>query len=204
MNVYGFAVQPIGANSYILENENDKNVVIIDLGGSVSVIDAFINEKQFNPLAVLLTHGHFDHSTGAEEYHKRGIPVYVSEFDAEMLETDKNMASDYGLKYNYYKPDRTFRGGETLNIGNFQISVIATPGHTKGSVTFLTDKKLFTGDTLFRKNYGRCDFAGGSYKEIYNSIVNILFKLDGDYDVYPGHGEKTTLDTERRLNEIIY
>ena len=101
--------------------------------------------------------------------------------------------------------DVLLKGGETLRIAGLSIGVIHTPGHTKGGVSYVLkeERKLFVGDTLFFEGAGRTDFPGGSEKELYHSIVDRLFTLEGDYDVYCGHEEETTLDYERKNNPFV-
>ena len=93
--------------------------------------------------------------------------------------------------------------GDVLSVGNLEIKVIHTPGHTEGGVCYLIDGKLFSGDTLFRECVGRTDLFGGNFKKLSDSIKNKLFKLDGKIEVYPGHGETTTIEHEKKYNEIV-
>ena len=95
----------------------------------------------------------------------------------------------------------TFKNGDVLTFGEIKLEVIETPGHTDGSVTFKTQNKLFTGDTLFYDSVGRTDFETGNLEDLVNSVQK-LFALDGDYEIYPGHNEFTTLNRERKYNLI--
>ncbi len=103
------------------------------------------------------------------------------------------------------KPDVLLHGGETLDLAGLSLDVIHTPGHTKGGVCYAlkSDRKLFVGDTLFLEGAGRTDFPGGSEKELYHSIADKLFPLEGDFDVYCGHEEDTTLEHERNNNPFV-
>ena len=132
---------------------------------------------------------------------ERGVKMYVPVGDEKMLYSDDNLAKKFGVIAPFYHADEVLNEGET-EIGGIKIKVISTPGHTKGSSCFLIDGKLFTGDTLFYGSYGNTSFPGGSFAEIKDSITNKLFKLDGDYEVFPGHGENTHLDYERKYNYI--
>ena len=112
---------------------------------------------------------------------------------------DDNLASDFGRKFEYLTADKTFDDGDEIDVCGINIKVIATPGHTDGSVCFLVDNLLFTGDTLFLGSVGRTDFKSGNREDLVRSIKK-LFNLDGDYAVYPGHDEFTTLEHERKYN----
>lgn len=194
-------VAPIDANSYIVFDSKTRNCVIIDFGADFSRLMKSCDDLKLNVCGALLTHGHFDHGMGGYLAKDYGVKVYVPEGDETMLYSDDNLAKKFGLSAPFYHADETLKEGET-EIGGIKIKVISTPGHTKGSSCFIIDGKLFTGDTLFFGSYGNTNFLGGSYAEIKNSIKNKLFGLEGDFEVFPGHGENTTLDYERKFNYI--
>ena len=159
-------------------------------------------ENGFIIKAVLLTHAHFDHAGNVKKLQDDGAKIYVSKIDAEKLLNDDNLASSFGRRFDYCTADFTFNGGEILDIEGIKIEVIATPGHTDGSVSFKVDNNLFTGDTLFLESVGRTDFPTGNKSELIRSVTK-LFDLEGDYKVYPGHQEFTTLSHERKNNFFI-
>jgi len=194
-------VAPIDANSYTVIDTENKKCLLIDFGADFSRLMKSCEGLKLNVCGALLTHGHFDHGMSGYLAKDHGVKVYVPEGDEAMLYSDDNLAKKFGLSAPFYHADEILKEGET-EIGGIKIKVISTPGHTKGSSCFIIDGKLFTGDTLFFGSYGNTEFPGGSYAEIKNSIKNKLFKLDGDYEVFPGHGENTTLDYERRFNYI--
>ena len=150
----------------------------------------------------MLTHAHFDHAGNAKALQDDGVKVYVSKLDAPKLKNSLNLASDFGRHFDYLDADFTFTDGQVLQIEGITIKVIATPGHTDGSVTFLVDNMLFTGDTLFLQSIGRTDFPTGDRDTLINSVKK-LFALEGDYNVYPGHQDFTTLEHERKNNFFV-
>lgn len=196
----------LGEHIYILGADGTKDVVVIDPGEAQPALDALQKDGR-NCVAVLLTHGHFDHIGGVhalkEQYH---APVYIHEADAGMLSSNRmSLAVLTGGLIKPAEADVLLHGGETLDLAGLTLEVIHTPGHTKGGVCYAlkSDRKLFVGDTLFLEGAGRTDFPGGSEKQLYHSIADRLFKLEGDFDVYCGHEEETTLEYERNNNPFI-
>ncbi len=194
-------VEPIEANSYTVIDTETKKCLLIDFGADFSRLMTVCDSLGLTVCGALLTHGHFDHAMSGYLAKDRGVKVYVPEGDAEMLHSDDNLAKRFGVQAPFYYADEILKEGET-EIGGIKIKVISTPGHTEGSSCFLIDGKLFTGDTLFYGSYGNVNFPGGSFAKIKNSIKNKLFALDGDYEVFPGHGENTPLSYERKYNYI--
>ena len=198
MKLYHLQSGPLCVNTYFLVNE-DGQAVVIDSGENYKKVKSVEDLYNIKIVAVLLTHAHFDHCGNAKKLQDDGASIYVSKLDACKLLNDDNLASDFGRKFEYLTADKTFDDGDVLNICGIKIKVIATPGHTDGSVCFLVDNLLFTGDTLFLGSVGRTDFKSGSRDDLVRSIKK-LFSLEGDYAVYPGHDEFTTLEHERKYN----
>ena len=192
----------LGVNTYFVINPKTNKAVVIDCGENYDAVRDFERENGFRITTVLLTHAHFDHSGCAKRLQDDGIKIGISLFDAPKLQNDDNLSLDFGKKFNYLKPDYTFIDGDTLNLENMRFKVVATPGHTDGSVCFLLGKMLFSGDTLFHGSIGRTDFKSGNFSDMKKSLKR-LYDLDGDFDVYPGHEEFTTLDDERRDNPYM-
>lgn len=188
-------------NCYVIYNEENKQAVIIDAGSRAKYIEHKISQMGYTPVAVLLTHGHFDHAGACAELQESGIPIYIYEKEYDFTFTDKNCAHVFSLPFKEFKADYTFTRGK-LSVGGLEFTVIPTPGHTHGSVCFMLGDIIFTGDTIFEQSYGRYDLITGSRKDLISSIVDTLFHLKGDYKLYPGHGDETTLEKERDTNFI--
>ena len=112
------------------------------------------------------------------------------------------MDSDFGRQFEYVDADYTFTDGDKLNICGIEIQVVLTPGHTDGSATFIVGNAMFTGDTLFLESVGRTDFISGNREDLVKSVKK-LFAIKGDFNVYPGHEDFTTLEHERKFNTFV-
>jgi len=186
------------ANCYLIVDEDTKECGIIDPGGDAKKIEAIIKSLNANPKYIILTHGHFDH-VGAviELINVFKVPYYISEIDEKYMEKDDSVFGTLPKASSYLKD------GDTIKLGENEIKVIATPGHTKGGVCFLVNDKLFTGDTLFQGSVGRSDFIGGDGRELINSIKTKLLPLGDEVEVFPGHGEASTIGYEKRRNPFL-
>lgn len=202
MKIYHLSTGPLRVNSYFLVNENTNEAIVIDSGENYKKIKQTESDLNVKIVAVLLTHAHFDHAGNAKKLQDDGAAVYISRIDAKKLLNEQNLASDFGRTFDYLTADHTFSDGDILNICDIDIKVIMTPGHTDGSATFCVGNALFTGDTLFLESVGRTDFITGD-KQVLVESVKKLFALDGDYSVYPGHEEFTTLEHERKYNTFV-
>lgn len=186
-------------NMYIAINSNDE-CYIIDPGDiyMTKVID-YIKDNNLILKAILLTHGHFDHILGIEKVLKyKEVPIYISKIDKEYLyDPNLSLANMIGNKFSL---DRKY---EVLTINDddtvYEFKVIATPGHTTGSVCFYNeeDKILISGDTILKSSYGRVDFPTGNMQDMVNSLRRLI-KLPDDVKIYPGHGPNTELKNEKR------
>ena len=198
MKLYHLQSGPLNVNSYFLVNDKNQ-AVVIDSGENYKKIKQVSEQYDFEIKAVLLTHAHFDHAGNAKKLQDDGAKIYISKIDAPKLLNDDNLSLDFGRKFDYLTADYTFSDGDVLSVCDIEIKVIATPGHTDGSVCFMVDSALFTGDTLFLGSVGRTDFKSGDREQMVSSIKK-LFNLNGNYTVYPGHDDFTTLDRERKYN----
>lgn len=199
MKVIKVYPQGFASNSYILTADN-KNAVVIDCA-QPQVLDK-CRQNGLEPKCVLLTHGHFDHVGGCGEFYKIGAHIYCSEPESKLIFSPENRGLFGGVYIPDFKIYKTLSDGEELNLCGIDIKVIYTPGHTAGGVTYLVGDCLFTGDTLFCESIGRSDLPTGSAKSLYESVKK-LYALSGDYKVYTGHEEDTTLDHERKNNPYV-
>ena len=198
MQVKVLQVGPIGTNCYLLEDEKAHVAAVIDPGDEAGRILQVIRDDGVDVKYILLTHGHYDHTTAVPELHQ-ALPqaeIYIHKADA-------NGAGSQLFPLAGQIPDLKFYDeGDALTLGELTIQVLHTPGHSKGSVTLKVGDVLFCGDTLFAGSCGRTDLAGGSYEEIMASLKK-LGELPGDYHVCPGHDVTSTLERERRSNPFL-
>ena len=188
---------PVGmlaTNCYIVTDEETKKCAIIDPGADSGTILDYIESNKLSPVAIFLTHGHYDHHMALDAViEDTGAPVYVHESEVDRSgRQNRHKLSDRG-QLSFYSE------GDIINVGNLKFVVLETPGHSKGSVTLMCEDALFTGDTLFRGDCGRTDLEGGNYDVMMKSLRR-LAELNGDFEVYPGHEESSTLSRERSFN----
>lgn len=198
MLVKCFPVGNIQANCYIVTDEKTLDCAVIDPGSESNTIMQYLEENNLKCKLILLTHGHFDHTGAVSEIQKQT--------DAAICINSKDIAKKpFEIAYKYRQPKcgvTYISEGDSLKVGSLVINVFETPGHSEGGLTFCCDGALFTGDTLFRDSIGRTDFPGCSYKKMMASLRK-LYHLNGDYEVYPGHMESTSLERERRHNYFM-
>ena len=198
MKIKTLCVGPIGTNCYILCDEAAKVCAVIDPGGDAEAVAAAVKETGCTPCSILLTHGHYDHTTAVPDLVKAlpGVQVYIHQADANGAGSQLFPLAAQVKDLNNYDE------GDTLSLGSLTIEVLHTPGHSKGSVTLKVGDVLFTGDTLFCGSCGRTDLRGGSYEEIMASLKR-LGELEGDFHVCPGHDRTSTLERERKYNPFL-
>ncbi len=193
----------LGANCHVVDCGNGI-CAAVDIGSSPDALLEFLTANHLTLKAILLTHGHYDHIGGVEEVRAAtGAQVYIHEADVPMLaDAFLNHAAQISpVPFRAVAEYRTVTDGETITVGSRTFTVLHTPGHTSGSVCFLTEDVMLSGDTLFRGSIGRTDL-GGNVQEMRASLKK-LCELEGEYTVLSGHGMKTTLDTERRSNPYM-
>ena len=197
---------PVYTNCYIAKNKETGEALIIDPADSPSKIELKVNAMGARPVAVLLTHGHFDHIMGVEAVREKyQIPVYACRQEEEMLrEPSVNMTDQMGKSCSI-RPDVFLDDLQVFEAAGFSIQMIYTPGHTKGSCCYYLKEEgvLFSGDTLFCGSVGRTDFPGGSASQIRDSLHRLLAALPDDTSVYPGHDISTTIGYEKRYNPFV-
>lgn len=184
-----------------------KEAVIIDPAADAACIEAMIARYKLEPVAVLLTHGHFDHLSAADAVRKRyGIKVYAGNEERPVMNSSSyNLSLPFTGEGMTFEADEYFKPGEELDFAGFRIGTIPVPGHTIGSVCYYFEeqKVLFSGDTLFAGSVGRSDFPTGNAGQLIRTIKSGLMSLPDDVKVYPGHGESTTIGCERVNNPFI-
>ena len=196
---------PVQTNCFFLINEDTKELLIIDPADRAQGIIDWIQSEGLKPVAILLTHGHFDHIMAVEGLRKEyQIPMYASKDEVEVLANPQLNVSTMMGAYVSMKADELFADGDVLELAGMK--VISTPGHTIGSVCFYIEeeKMLISGDTLFEASVGRTDFPTGSSRQLINSIKTRLFILPEDVNVFPGHGEVTSIAYEKTHNPFIF
>jgi len=180
-----------GTNCYIFGDEKTKQVVIIDAGGEPTAIVQRIENREYKPIALICTHGHFDHTGGVEYLRDHfKIPVMYNEKDHKMIKF-------HNVKF--------IKEPEVIEIGSEKLHVLDSPGHSPGGILLVSykNKIIFTGDTLFASSIGRTDFAGGDYGTLMNSIRFKIMrneKVTDDFQILPGHMQESTIGREKKMN----
>lgn len=206
MKIETFILGPMGTNCYFIKNEETKEFVVIDPAVCPDYLIAHVKSSGYEPKAILLTHGHFDHVMGIEGWVKEfHIPVYLHENEKEILESPKmNLSATFGPSFSYSQV-QCLKGGDVLRIAGLEFQVIHTPGHTSGGCCYYLEEEgvLISGDTLFYRSVGRTDFPTGCMRTLVKSIKEKLFCLPDQVTVYPGHGEETTIADEKTGNPFM-
>ncbi len=188
---------PVGqleTNCYVVTDEKSLECAVIDPGDESNTILDYIEENHLKCKAIMLTHGHYDHVCAVlPVMEETGAIVYMNEGDSHP------QPGDIGGKFALPEGGVYYGEGDTVKVGSLEFRVMCTPGHTQGGVTLICDRAIFCGDTLFRGSCGRTDLPGGDIDEEMRSLKRICL-LTGDYEVYPGHMDSTTLDRERNYN----
>lgn len=192
-------------NCYILADDETKEAVVVDPGGDLDDIASVIQQEGLQVKYILLTHGHGDHIGALSDLKQlTGAQVGIHAKDAEMLgDPAKNLSVQTSGAAIAMVPDLLLEDGQQLLFGKHTVTVIHTPGHTKGGVCFRCEDFILSGDTLFRASVGRSDLHGGNHEQLVKSIKTKLFSLPDQTDVYPGHGAASTIAYEKKANPYV-
>ena len=189
MIVHQISVGSMQNFSYILEDEETSEAIILDPSWDLVELELVIKENNLKIKYIVNTHHHFDHTLGNEA----------------MVESTKAPIIQHELSE--LKHDISVKDGDTIDFGNSKLKVRHTPGHSKDSICLIGDGKIFSGDTLFVGNCGRIDLPGGSAKDLYHSLFDVLYSLDDELIMYPGHNygnsEVSTIGQEKTTNMIM-
>ena len=188
MKIIPVCAESFGANTYIIVS--DSEALVVDPTVSTDAILSAIRAEDAHPIGVILTHGHFDHVLSLDRFRQAtGTKAFIHEDDAIMLTDGKKNAffEFFGKERTFGAAENLLRDGQRIRLGNEEIEVLHTPGHTQGSVCYLCGDALITGDTLFAESFGRCDLWSGSLT-LMSSSLRRLRTLDPKLTIYPGHG----------------
>ena len=207
MQVEHLAVGPVQTNCYLAINKETKETIIIDPGDDADRIGMRLKQLEAKPVAILLTHGHFDHAGAAKTLAVQyDILVYAHEKEAETLEDSRmNLSGPLAGGATTYHADIFLKDEQELTLAGLHMRVLFTPGHTPGGCCYYFPREdvLFSGDSLFCGSVGRTDFPGGSMRTLVDSVRNKLMSLPENTIVYPGHDIETTIEQERMYNPFL-
>lgn len=206
-NIYTAVVSGIQTNCYIIHNTVTNEGILIDAGDNYKELIDFMDNKGIKPVAVLCTHGHFDHINACSEFQKNQAKIYIGSIDAYKCESSKFSEGykHYNYVFNPFMPDYTLNDNDEINLIGIKFKVVLCSGHTKGGVSYICEINkqgyIFCGDTLFRETYGRYDFYDGDYNALVVS-ANRLLSYPSDYILMCGHGEPSVVGYEKNYNPI--
>ena len=192
-------------NCYIVGDEKTREAIVVDPGADGKAILAAINKHNLNVKYIILTHAHGDH-IGALDVVKAETkaPVLIHQNDEGMLQDkNRNFTSFMGGKAIEMGADKFLNDGDVLNIGDIELKIIHTPGHSKGGICILFENVLICGDSLFAGSIGRTDLEGGNYAQLIQAIKDKILVLDDSINVLPGHGPTSTIGRERVSNPFL-
>jgi hydroxyacylglutathione hydrolase len=212
INIQRFVCNMFEENAYVVSDETSE-ALIIDCGAFYEeerkAVTDYIRKNELHPVTLAVTHAHIDHCFGNDTLDKNyGLHPLVCVDDEFLYDSLQQQAMDFcGISYQNPIPSvgKYIDENDTIRFGSHEFSVLRTPGHTPGGVTFFCDSEhiCFTGDTLFRFSIGRTDFPGGSFNDLTNSLHHVIAKLPADTIVLPGHGDKTTIKEELQMNPYL-
>lgn len=210
LTVTSFVFSPVRENTYVVHNETG-DCIIADpgcyFGNERNELKEFIQNSQLRPKYLLNTHCHLDHVFGNKFIHDTyGLTLHLHEKEKPLLEYAPTSGLSWGLPFDNYQGELIFlREGEVIRLGEDELHVLFTPGHSPGHISFWcpSQKFVLSGDVLFQQSIGRTDLPGGDFDTLIKSIREKLFTLPDETVVYPGHGEATTVGDEKKMNPFL-
>ncbi|MEN3044316.1 MAG: MBL fold metallo-hydrolase [Candidatus Hydrothermales bacterium] len=196
---------PLYVNTYVIFDK-EGNSIIVDPGGDFEPVKAILKKNNIKLKAILVTHSHFDHVLGIPYIEDiDSIPLYVPYGDKNLYYSAREFTKNYlGFDPGEFKePDFWVKGGEKVSFGRLKVSFHSVPGHTPGHMVYVVDNKIFTGDLIFSGSIGRTDFPESNFEDMKRSILYVIDNFTDDFEIYPGHGPKTTIGIEKRQNYFI-
>jgi hydroxyacylglutathione hydrolase len=210
--VRGFPAAAFGTNCWVVAPAEGEECVVIDPGiGVEDELDAVLREHRLKPVAVLLTHGHLDHTFSVTPVcGAKGIPAWIHPADRELLaDPVKGLSVEsrtmFGGRLEWTEPSdvKLLDPAQPLELAGLSFAVDLAPGHTPGSVVFETEQTMFSGDVLFAGSIGRTDLPGGSWEQMQESLARVILPRPDDVVVHTGHGPSTTIGRERLTNPFL-
>jgi glyoxylase-like metal-dependent hydrolase (beta-lactamase superfamily II) len=210
LTVKSFEFNPVQENTYVLSDEKDACIIIDPgcyFGNERTALKEYIEQQGLSPKMLLNTHCHLDHVFGNKfVYDEWDLPLHLHEKEELVLAAAPEMGQAWGMPFENYRAERIYlTPGETLILGDNELTILFLPGHSPGSLGFYSarDGFLIAGDVLFRESIGRTDLPGGNHDTLLDSISRQLWPLPDDTIVYPGHGESTTIGWEKKHNPFL-